>query len=325
MRAVMINQWCDPETLTVSEHPAPRLTPGTVRVEVHAAGVNFADGLIVRGKYQEKPPFPFAPGFEIAGIVTEVAAGACGVAVGDRVFAALAHGGYAEDVAVSVQDIHRVPDGMDFVTAAGFPIAYGTSHFALMDRARLQPGETVLVHGAAGGVGLTAVECAKAAGATVIATAGGAEKLAVAQAHGADYGIDYRSEDIRERVKALTDGRGVDVVYDPVGGDVFDASLRCTAPDGRILVIGFAGGTVPQIPANHLLVKNLSVIGVYWGAYRTIAPARLAASFDQLRAWYEAGHLKPRVSHTFPLENAAQALQALKDRTVTGKAVLKVR
>lgn len=325
MRAVMISDWCEPETLRVSDHPAPDLVPGSVRIAVHAAGVNFADGLIVRGKYQEKPAFPFAPGFEISGQITEVAADVTDLAVGQRVFAALGHGGYAEEVVVPAIDVQPMPDSMDFITAASFPIAYGTSHFALIDRAQLRAGETVLVHGAAGGVGLTAVECAKAAGATVIATAGGADKLAVAKAHGADFGIDYRVEDVREQVKTLTNGRGVDVVYDPVGGDLFDASMRCTAPDGRILIIGFASGTVPQIPANHLLVKNLSVIGVYWGAYRTLAPARIKASFQQLSAWYEAGHLKPRISHTFPLENATQALQALKDRTVTGKAVLTVR
>lgn len=283
---------------------------------------NFADGLIVQGKYQEKPAFPFAPGFEVAGEVMEVAPGVGGLAPGDRVFAVLNHGGYADEAVARAEDVHKLPAGMDYATGAAFPIAYGTSHFALADRARLDAGETLLVHGAAGGVGLTAVECGKALGATVIATAGGADKLEVARAHGAGHGIDYREEDVRARVKELTGGRGVDVVYDPVGGAVFEASMRCTAPDGRLLVIGFASGTVPPIPANHLLVKNLSVIGVYWGAYGRLAPQRIKASFDQLRDWFEAGLLKPRVSHTFALEDAAQALQALKDRTVTGKAVL---
>ncbi|GAB3118520.1 NADPH:quinone oxidoreductase family protein [Novispirillum itersonii] len=325
MRAVLIRDWCGPEALTVETVPSPDLPPGCVRIAVHAAGCNFADGLIIAGKYQEKPVFPFSPGFEVAGDILETAPDVTGWQVGDRVFAALDHGGYADEAIARAVDVHAIPAGMDYATAASFPIAYGTSHFSLMDRARLRPGEILLVHGAAGGVGLTAVECGKAAGATVIATAGGPEKVAVALAHGADYGIDYKSEDIRSRVKELTGGRGADVVYDPVGGEIFDASLRCTAPDGRILTIGFAGGTVPQIPANHLLVKNLTVMGVYWGAYRTLAPQRIAASFAQLKDWYEAGNLKPRVSHTFSLDQAAEAILALKARQVTGKAVILTR
>lgn len=325
MRAVMIDEWCSPADLRVREVPAPALPEGGVRIKVHAAGINFADGLIIQGKYQEKPALPFAPGFEVAGEVIEVAPGVTRVGVGDTVFAVLDHGGFADEAVAQAEDVHRLPAGMDFATGAAFPIAYGTSHFALTDRAGLRAGETLLVHGAAGGVGLTAVECGAALGATVIATAGGADKLAIAAAHGAEHGIDSRTEDVRARVKELTGGRGADVVYDPVGGELFDASLRCTAPDGRILVIGFASGTVPQIPANHLLVKNLSVIGVYWGIYRRLAPQRISDSFDQLRDWYEAGLLKPRVSHTFALADAATALKALKDRAVTGKAVLLCR
>lgn len=325
MRAVLIREWCTPETLTVETVPSPALPPGCVRIGVHAAGCNFADGLIIAGKYQEKPAFPFSPGFEVAGEILETAPDVTDWQVGDRVFAALDHGGYADEAIARALDVHAIPSGMEYATAASFPIAYGTSHFSLIDRARLCPGEVLLVHGAAGGVGLTAVECGKAAGATVIATAGGPEKVAIALAHGADYGIDYKSEDIRSRVKDLTGGRGADVVYDPVGGEVFDASLRCTAPDGRILTIGFAGGGVPQIPANHLLVKNLTVMGVYWGAYRTLAPQRIAASFAQLKDWYEAGKLSPRVSHTFPLERAGDAILALKARQVTGKAVILTR
>lgn len=325
MRAVLVKDWCGPDALTVETVPAPALPDGCVRIAVHAAGCNFADGLIIAGKYQEKPAFPFSPGFEVAGEILEVATDVTGWSVGDRVFAALDHGGYADEAIARAVDVHAIPTGMEYATAASFPIAYGTSHFSLIDRARLQPGEVLLVHGAAGGVGLTAVECGKAAGAIVIATAGGADKLAVAMAHGADHGIDYKTEDTRSRVKELTGGRGADVVYDPVGGDVFDASLRCTAPDGRLLTIGFAGGTVPQIPANHLLVKNLTVMGVYWGAYRTLAPQRIAASFAQLKEWYEAGKLSPRVSHTFTLEQAGEAILALKARKVTGKAVILTR
>lgn len=226
MKAVIVREVCSPDTLTVSDVAPPPLTDGGVRIEVHAAGVNFADGLIVQGKYQEKPAFPFAPGFEVGGVVTEVAAGVSHVRPGDRVMAVLDHGGYAEEAVARAADVMAIPDSMDFAAAAAFPIAYGTSHFGLADRARLKAGEVLLVHGAAGGVGLTAVECGKAMGATVIATAGGAEKLAIAAAHGADHGIDYRTDSIKDRVRDLTGGRGADVVYDPVGGDVFDQSLR---------------------------------------------------------------------------------------------------
>lgn len=324
MRGYFITEWCQIDDLTLKEYPDPDLKPGHVRVSVRAAGLNFADGLIIQGKYQEKPPFPFAPGFEIAGEICEVAPDVTRFHLGQRVFAAVPDSGYADHVVLPASALHPIPPLMDFATAASFPVAYGTSHFALMDRARLQPGETVLVHGAAGGVGLTAVECAKAAGATVIATARGADRVQVALQHGADHGLDTSAPDfdLRTQVKALTEGRGVDVVYDPVGGELFDASLRCTAPDGRLLVIGFAGGTVPQIPANHLLVKNLSVIGVYWGAYRTLAPARFQASFEQLSSWYHTGRLKPLVSQTFAFEDAREALHALKNRQITGKAVL---
>lgn len=326
MRGHFITDWTTADALTLQDYPDAPLQAGEVRVAVRAVGVNFADGLIIQGKYQEKPPFPFAPGFEIAGEVCEVAPDVTAFSCGQRVFAAIGHGGYADHVVIPAHDLHPMPASMDFATAAAFPVAYGTSHLALIDRARLQAGETVLVHGAAGGVGLTAVECAKAAGARVIATARGADRVQVALDHGADAGLDTSADDfdLRRQVKELTDGRGVDVVYDPIGGELFDASLRCTAPDGRLLVIGFAGGTVPQIPANHLLVKNLTVIGVYWGAYRTLAPARFQASFAQLSAWYEAGLLKPLVSQTFPLEQASQALLALKNRQITGKAVLTI-
>jgi NADPH2:quinone reductase len=304
---------------------APPMVENGVRIAVHAAGVNFADGLMVQGKYQEKPPFPFAPGLEVAGEVVEVASGVSHVAPGDRVMAVVDRGGYAEEVVAQAADVIRIPDTMDFATAAGFPVAYGTSQFALADRARLKSGEVLLVNGAAGGVGLTAVECGKAMGATVIATAGGPEKLAVAKEHGADHGIDYKTESVKDRVRELTGGRGADVVYDPVGGDIFDQSLRCTAPDGRLVVIGFAAGTVQQIPANILLVKNVDVIGFYWGAYRRLAPHRIQQSFAQCLRWYEQGLLKPRVSHRFPLEEAGKAILALKDRSVTGKAIVTVR
>lgn len=324
MRAAVCHTLSSHADLVIRDIPAPVLRPGAVRIRVAAAGLNFADSLITAGRYQEKPEPPFVPGFELAGTVTEVAEGVSAVAVGDRVMAMPGTGAFAEEAVVDEGAVWRLADDMDLITAAAFPIAYGTAHFGLFDRARLQPGEVVLIHGAAGGVGLTAVECARAAGATVIATAGGAEKLAVAASHGADHGIDYRTEDVRARVLALTNGRGADVVYDPVGGAVFDASLRCTAPDGRLLAVGFASGTVPQIPANRLLVKNLSVIGFYWGAYLRLAPARVRTSMAALVAWHAEGRLRPRVSATFPLERVVEGIDALLGRGVTGKLVVRL-
>ncbi len=322
MRAVLCHRWCDPEDLTVEEIEAPQPGPGEVAIAVAAAGVNFADSLIIAGKYQEKPPLPFSPGMEIAGRVTSVGDGVTRVVEGDRVLALPMGGGFVEAAAVPEADVFKIPDSMDFVTAAGFPITYGTAHGALNWRAAMRSGETLLVHGAAGGVGLAAVEVGKAMGATVIATAGGAEKLAVAEAHGADHLVDYKTQDIRDTVKGLTDGRGVDVVFDPVGGDVFDASLRCVAWGARLVVIGFAGGRVPQIPANILLVKNLAAMGLYWGSYRHHAPDLMKQEFEDLFGWFEAGRLKPHVSHQLDLEDAAEALTLLTSRRSTGKVVL---
>ncbi len=322
MRAVLCHQWGGPESLAVGETPAPVPGPGEVAVRVAAAGVNFADTLMVAGKYQEKPPFPFSPGLEVAGSVEACGAGVTRVAPGQRVLALPDWGGYAEAAVAHESSVFAIPEEMDFVTAAGLPITYGTAHGGLVWRAALQPGETLLVHGAAGGVGLAAVEVGKALGATVIASAGGPDKLAVAEAHGADHLINYRAEDIRDRVKALTGGRGVEVVFDPVGGEVFDASLRSVVWGGRLLVIGFAAGKVPQIPANILLVKNLSVLGLYWGGHRKRAPDLLPPQFEQLFAWFRAGKLKPHVSHILDLAEAPEALALLSSRKSTGKVVL---
>lgn len=324
MRAVVCPAVSSHKDLRVEDIPAPPMVAGGVRIQVAAAGLNFADSLITAGRYQEKPAPPFVPGFELAGTVTEVADDVASLSPGDRVLAMPPHGAFAEEAVVPHGAVWPLAPGMDMATGASFPIAYGTAHFGLFDRARLRTGELVLIHGAAGGVGLTAVECAKAGGAKVIATAGGPEKVAVARAYGADHGIDYKAEDIRERVLALTDGRGADVVYDPVGGDVFDASLRCTAPDGRLLAVGFASGTVPRVPANRLLVKNLSVIGFYWGAYMRLAPDRVRASMDALMGWHAEGRLRPRVSAEYPLERAVEAIDALLGRGVTGKLVLRI-
>ncbi len=322
MRAVVCKTLGGP--LELMEVAPPTLAAGQVRIRVRAAGVNFADTLIIAGRYQTKPPLPFSPGFEVAGEVIECGPDVGGLVVGDRVLAVLDWGGFAEEVVVPAATAFRLPDGVADEIAAGFAVAYGTSHLGLTYRAGLAPREVLLVHGAAGGVGLTAVEIGKRLGATVIAAAGGPEKVAIAQNHGADYGIDYRVEDVRERVKALTDDRGADVVYDPVGGDSFDASLRCTARGGRILLVGFASGTVPQIPANILLVKNLTVIGFAWGAYRSLAPGAMAGSFAMLLRWLADGLIKPHVSSVLPLERFEDALDLIRTRKATGKIVLSI-
>jgi len=322
MRAVLCKEWGGPEKLVIEDVPRPALREGAVRVAVHAAGVNFADLLVIAGQYQEKPAFPFTPGAEAAGVVSEVGAGVNTLKPGDRVMALTGLGAYAEEAVVDAARVLPIPDSMDFESAAAFPVACGTSHGALEWRARLQAGEWLLVLGAAGGVGLAAVEIGKAMGAQVIACAGGAEKLAVAQQHGADHVIDYSREDIRERVKAITGGHGADVVYDPVGGDAFDAALRSIAWGGRHVVIGFAAGRIPQIPANIVLVKNIDVIGFYWGSYQAHNPELLRASLAKLLGWVEQGKLKPRISQRFDLKEVALALDELRRRKTTGKVVL---
>lgn len=322
MRAVLCKEWGGPEKLTVEEIPAPPLREGAVRVAVHAAGVNFADLLLIAGQYQEKPAFPFIPGGEVAGVVSEVGPGVHELKAGDRVMALTGLGGYAEEAVAEADRVFRIPDRMDFAAGAGFPVAYGTSHGALEWRARLQAGEWLLVLGAAGGVGLSAVEIGKAMGSRVIACASGPEKLAIVQQHGADHLIDYSREDIRGRVKAITEGHGADVIYDPVGGDAFDVALRSIAWGGRIVVIGFASGRVPQIPANIVLVKNIDVVGFYWGSYQAHKPELIGTSFTQLFAWFREGKLKPRVSAQFDLAEAAHGLELLHKRKATGKIVL---
>ncbi len=323
MRAIICREFGAIEDVRLGELPSPPLIDGGVRVAVHAAGVNFADTLIVRGEYQEKPDFPFSPGMEAAGHVLEVATGVTHVQPGDRVTAFLGHGGYAEEVVARGVDVVPIPAEMDFETAAAFPVVYATSHLALRHRGQLEAGEILLVHGASGGVGLTAVEIGRTLGATVIATASSAERLAIAQEHGATHLINYAEEDIRERVLELT--KGADVVYDPVGGDAFAASLRCINPGGRILVIGFASGTVPQIPANHLLVKDASALGLSLGQLRRHRPEVVQAAMTELLEWYSAGELRPHVSRVLPLEDAVEAMTLLTSRRATGKVVLRVR
>jgi NADPH2:quinone reductase len=326
MRALQCAAWgkvSDLKLVDMPEPPAPGA--GQVRIKVAAAGLNFADTLMIAGQYQTKPPLPFVPGLELAGTVIETGSEVTHVKPGDRVIATADHGAFAELALVRGADVFAMPANMEWPVAAGFPIAYGTSLGALRWKADLQPGELLLVHGAAGGVGLTAVEIGKSMGATVIATAGGAEKLAIAQAHGADYVIDYKSEDIRERVKAIAAGlgkQGADVVYDPVGGAVFEASLRCVAWGARLVVIGFAAGQVPQIPANILLVKNIDALGFFFGSYRQHRPDLLQACFRDLAGLYQAGKLKPHVSQALPLESFQEAFELLIQRRSTGKVVL---
>lgn len=323
MRAVEARAWGGLDQLAPVERPDPPApAAGQVLIEVAAAGLNFADTLFIAGKYQERPLPPFVPGFEVAGRVTAVGPGVRRVRPGQRVLALLDQGGFAEQALARESDVFAIPDEMDFATAAGFAIAYGTAHGALSWRADMKPGEVLLVLGAAGGVGLTAVEVGKAMGAAVIACAGGPEKLAIAKAHGADHLIDYRTENLRQRVKEICAGGGADVVFDPVGGEQFDLAMRSTNWGGRLLIVGFAGGGVPQIPANILLVKNLAAIGIYWGSYRRKAPALLESSFRQLFGWYEEGKLEPLVSNRFDLAEAATGLELLASRRATGKVVL---
>lgn len=333
MRAVLCRELTGLDGLHLTELPDPGAPgPGQVRIRVAAAGLNFADLLVSAGKYQVKHAPPFVPGFELSGIVEAIGGGVSHVKPGDQVMAISESGGFAELALVEAQAVYPAPPGLEFAECAGFPIAYGTSYLALVEQARLQAGEVLLVHGAAGGVGLTAVEIGKALGAKVIATAGGPEKCAIAARHGADRVIDYRSEDIRTRVKALAAELtadhpggakdGADVVYDPVGGEVFDASLRCVNWNARILLVGFAGGGVPQIPANILLVKNVAALGFYFGSWRKHRPDLTTKAFAALDRMVAAGQLKPLVSHRLDLADFRAALELVQARKSTGKVVL---
>ena len=323
MRAIRIHELKGLDALRLEDIPPPEPGPGEVRVAVRAAGVNFADTLMIAGHYQHKPPLPFTPGMEAAGDVVALGAGVTALRPGDRVLAPMRFGAYAEEAVIDARHCVRMPDGMDYRTGAAFPIAYGTSHLALTHRTRLRPGEVLLVLGAAGGVGLTAVEIGKALGATVIACARGAGKLAVARSRGADHLIDYGTEDIRERVKALTGG--ADVVYDPVGGDASRAALRCLNFEGRLITLGFASGDIPQIAANYLLVKNIAAIGYSFSSYRFERPEAMRRTLEEICRWYVEGKLKPHISMTFPLAETKAALSALLERRSTGKVVIDVR
>ena len=317
MRALRLHTLGESPSLAQIESPKPE--KGEVLLKVHACGLNFADLLTIKGEYQERPTLPFTPGLEMAGRLVAVRPAPQAPAPGTRVAAFAGQGGLAEQAVVPAAALAVLPDSMPYDVAAGFQVAYGTSHVALKHRARLAEGETLLVTGAAGGVGLTAVELGRAMGARVIACARGADKLAVAKAAGAHEVIDSTKGDLRDQLKALG---GVDVVYDTIGGEQFTAALRATRPEGRVIVIGFASGQVPPIPANIILVKNISVIGFYWGGYLKFAPRVLRDSMAELFAMFAAGKLHPHISHRFPLERAMDGFEALRSRASTGKVVI---
>jgi len=323
MRALLCRSLGDIAALEVAEIASPTLGPGQVRIGVRASGVNFPDILMVEGKYQVKPELPFIPGLELAGVVLECAPGVTHVRPGERVMAFARRGGaHAEEVVVPGGIVTPIPEAMDFVTAAAFPVAYGTAHFALEHRGRLAAGETLLVLGAAGGVGLAAVEVGKLMGARVIAAAGSPDKLAIAGEHGADCAVDYRAENLRDRVMELTGGRGVDVVFDPVGGTAFEQSVRSIGWEGRILVVGFASGEIPRVAVNMILVKNFSATGVVFGEHSWRFPDDTRARLGRLLGDVAAGHLRPRIWKTYPLEQARTALAEMAARRVVGKMVL---
>ncbi|HZO73864.1 MAG TPA: NADPH:quinone oxidoreductase family protein [Ktedonobacteraceae bacterium] len=322
MKAVLCKEYGLPEKLVIEEVESPRAGRGEVVIKVKACGVSFPDTLIIQGKYQFKPPMPFSPGGELAGIVQEVGSGVEHIKVGDHVIAFTGWGGYAQEVVTEASRIIAMPANMDFATAAIFIMTYGTSHYALKDRAHLKAGETLLVLGAAGGVGLAAVELGKVMGARVIAAASSDEKLAICKRYGADEVINYSTEDLKDRIKELTGGNGVDVIYDPVGGKYAEPALRGMAWEGRYLVVGFADGEIPRIPLNLTLLKGCSIVGVFWGSFTARDPARNQQHLQELLSWYASDKIKPFISATYTLEEAPQALRAMMERKVKGKVAL---
>jgi NADPH2:quinone reductase len=324
MKAVLCKAYGPPESLVVEDVESPTPGPGEVVISVKAASVNFPDVLIIQNKYQVKPPLPFSPGSEVAGVVKATGDHVNGFKPGDRVMAITTYGAFAEEVKTDAQRLLPLPAGMDFTQAAAFGLTYATSDFALRDRGELKAGETLLVLGAAGGVGIAAIEIGKALGSRVIACASTDDKLAVCREHGADETINYATEDLRERIKQLTDGKGVDVVYDPVGGPYTEPALRSLAWRGRLLVVGFAAGEIPKIPLNLTLLKGCSIVGVFWGEFARREPERFAESMRRLGRWFTEGKINPHISATFPLERASDALTLMADRQVKGKVVLTV-
>ncbi len=308
--------------MVVEEIAEPEAGPGEVLIDVTAASLNFFDTLALRNKYQYKPDLPFSPGGEIAGTVSRIGAGVSGVAVGDRVVASTRFNGCREKVVVPVSEVSPIPDGVSDVVASGVRITYGTAMHGLKDRGQVKPGETVVVTGASGGAGLAALELAKIMGARVIACASSPDKLAICTAHGADAGIDYSREDLKARLRELTDGAGPDVIYDCVGGEYAEPAFRAIAWEGRYLVVGFAAGEIPKLPLNLTLLKGASLIGVFWGAWTDRHPAENKANIEQVLAWCADGSLEPRIHGTYPLDDIVEALQVIDKRQAVGKVVV---
>ncbi|MEZ5595292.1 MAG: NADPH:quinone oxidoreductase family protein [Pseudomonadales bacterium] len=324
MKAVLCTHFGMPEELELAEIPDPVPGQGQLLVEVHAAALNFPDVLMIQGKYQSQPPMPFSPGGEIAGVVAALGPGVTDWSVGDRVFGGTGSGGFAQKVAVPAGAMRRIPDGMDDATASGISTTYGTSYYALKQRAALMPGETLLVTGAGGGVGIAAVELGKAMGATVIAAASSDDKLALARAAGADHLVNYADGKLKDKIKALTGGRGVDVIYDPVGGALFDDCMRSIAWYGRVLVIGFADGQIPKLPTNLVLLKSCQVIGVFYGAWTQRDPQATAANMREILDFFTSGRLAPRIGARFAMHDYAAAMRCLMERRALGKVVLEI-
>ncbi|MCW8844060.1 MAG: NADPH:quinone oxidoreductase family protein [Rhodobacteraceae bacterium] len=322
MKAILCEEFGPPDLLQLREVDAPEPRSGQVRIRVEACGVNFPESLIIQNKYQFKAELPFTPGGEVAGVVDAVGDGVTDFRPGDTVMTMALTGGYAEQIVVDQDAIMPRPEAMPSKIAAGFTMTYGTSMHALKQRANLAKGETLLVLGAGGGVGLAAVEIGKAMGATVIAAASSQEKLDAAKRAGADYGVNYAQEELRGRIKEITKGRGVDVFYDPVGGDLFETCLRSMAWGGRALVVGFAAGEIPKVAVNLTLLKGCAIVGVFWGAFRKMEPDADQENFSQLFKWFEEGKLNPQISKAYPLADAGSALSALVNREVVGKVIL---
>ena len=322
MKAIVCKAWGLPETLVIEEQADLLPAAGEIVIDIMAAGVNFPDVLIIQNKYQFKPELPFTPGNELAGTVHAVGAGVTQYKVGDKVFAFVPQGAFAQQVKVTADAVLPMAAGMDFDTAAAITLTYGTSHHAVVDRAQLKAGETMLVLGAAGGVGLAAIEIGKALGARVIAAASTAEKLAICKEHGADVLINYTTEDLREAIKAATNGKGPDVVYDPVGGSYTEPAFRSIAWRGRYLVIGFANGEIPKLPLNLPLLKGASLVGVFWGNFARREPAHNLAAMQELMRWLAEGKIKPHISARYALADTPQALIDMASRKVTGKIVI---
>ena len=324
MKAVLCESFGPAENLTLADIEAPQLLPGHVIVEIRACALNFPDVLMIEGKYQSLPPFPFTPGGEFAGVVSEVADDVQNWQLGDEVFGACGHGAMAEHICVSAKSLRAKPQNMGFAQASGISTTYGTSYYALKQRANLQAGETLLVLGAAGGVGLAAVELGKAMGARVIAAASSPEKLRIAQQAGADDLIDYSDGELKEKVKTLTEGKGVDVIYDPVGGPMFDQCMRCINWGGRVLIVGFVGGDIPKVPTNLILLKSCQVVGVFYGAFSGRFPAENQQNFAEIIDMFNSGNLKALVGGEYALDDYVDALNCLSQRRAVGKIVVNI-